>query len=324
MGQGDIVPILKGAALENSLAVSEALLATITGVPRATVGKLDLDIDGLAYRILGGDEEHRLADELDAFIETTDFRSVGGEASDIWERGWGEVAERVGQGPVTVDALRPQYFRDERHFRLNGRYVEAVEPRVEYRLSIAVRRILLNHYLADVPSVVELGCGTGLNILLLAGSFAQMRLVGCDWAGASQRILSAMERQFPGRIEGKRLNMLTMEGADDLSIGGDDTVLTVHAMEQLSGNWQACLDFIMAARPRMCLHIEPLLELYDAGDPADARMIRYHRKRGYLHGYLPAVQRLAEQGQAKILELRRTAFSGVHHEAYSVLAWQPL
>jgi hypothetical protein len=151
-----------------------------------------------------------------------------------------------------------------------------------------------------------------------------MRITGCDWAPASQAILAIMERHFPGRISGERFDMLTADGWDGSGIDAGTVVLTVHALEQLYTNWRTCLDFIVTRRPRLCLHVEPLAELYDPAHPDDARMLRYHRKRRYLDGFLPEIRRMAAAGEAEIVDLRRIAFSGLYHEAYSVLAWRPL
>jgi hypothetical protein len=304
--------------------VVRADLDHVTGGMLSAGAGCTLDLSGLAYRRLGSELSRALAAEVDHTLATRHFRQSGDFAPEVWQQGWSEVAQRLRTEPLTTDSLRPGYFRDERHFRFDGRYVEALAPLVEYRTSVAVRQVLFARYLAAAPQVVELGCGTGLNVLLLAQAYPGMRIVGCDWVPASQEIMAIMERSFPGRIAGERLDMLTADGWDGAGIGCDTVLLTVHALEQLHTNWRTCLDFILARRPRLCLHVEPLAELYDPAAPDDARMLRYHRKRRYLEGFLPEIQRLASEGRAEIVELRRIAFSGLYHEAYSVLAWRPL
>jgi hypothetical protein len=99
--------------------------------------------------------------------------------------------------------------------------------------------------------------------------------------------------------------------------------MTVHAMEQLGSNWQSFLDFLIARRPALCLHIEPILEHYDERSSFDARARRYHLKRGYLQGFLPEVLALCKEGKADLIGSRRVRFGGLYHEAYSILAWRP-
>src|SRR5258707_14365208 len=103
--------------------------------------------------------------------------------------------------------------------------------------------------------------------------------------------------------------MLTATGGGGC-IGADPTVLTVHALEQVGAGWQPFVDFVIARRPRLCVHLEPLVELYETA-PLDDLARRYHRKRRYLDGFVPAIKALAAHGRAEILTLRRTAFSGL-------------
>jgi hypothetical protein len=133
-----------------------------------------------------------------------------------------------------------------------------------------------------------------------------------------------MARQTRDRIEGHRFNMLVADGWDGADIDAGTAVLTVHALEQLSTGWRPFLDYLLARRPGLCLHVEPLLELYDEHHPLDALASRYHRKRRYLEGFLPAVEALEAEGRAEILARRRTSFGGLHHESFSLLAWRPL
>jgi hypothetical protein len=46
--------------------------------------------------------------------------------------------------------------------------------------------------------------------------------------------------------------------------------------------------------------------------------VQYHKKRGYLEGYLEAVI----NSGAEILELKRNHFGSLYHDAYSVLVWR--
>ena len=312
------------AQAETGKVISLTDLERITGIEPGTAGDVLADLPGRPFRVLGHAESRCVLEQVDHDLDTRAYRQTGDHAPEVWQRGWSEVAERLDGRAPTMESLRPGYFRDERVFRFDGQIVEGLEPFVEFHTSMALRHLLLGHYLADAATVVELGCGTGLNILLLAQAYRRMRIIGCDWVPASQRIVEGLGRAFPGRIEGRRFDMLTAEGWDGQEIDRDTVVLTVHALEQLNTHWRTCLDFILARGPRLCLHIEPLAELYDPKDPDDVRMLRYHRKRGYLEGYVPAVQALAAAGRAEIVDLRRIAFSGLYHEAYSVLAWRPI
>jgi hypothetical protein len=132
-----------------------------------------------------------------------------------------------------------------------------------------------------------------------------------------------MARETGKAIEGRRFNMLSATG-DHGAIDGAAAVLTVHALEQLGTKWQPFLDLLLARRPGICVHIEPLLELYNPSQRLDDLARRYHLKRHYLQRFVPEIEKLAAAGKAEILTLRRTAFAGLYQEAYSVLVWRPL
>jgi hypothetical protein len=266
----------------------------------------------LRYRELAPDESARVAAEVGEVIANRQLRTVGSDDSRVWDDGWREVAERLRGQPITIDALRPQYFRGEPVCRYEGRYVQAMIAGFEYDVGLVLRRLIFDMYLRDIETIVELGCGTGINLLLMAEQFPRTRFIGCDWAQPSCGILAEMARQSGRSIEGHVFNMLTATGWSGAEIDSRTAVVTVHAMEQLGDGW-----------PALCLHIEPLLELYDADSAFDGLARRYHLKRNYLTGFYPYVMELVRTGKAAPLGARRIRFGGLHHEAYSILAWKP-
>jgi len=275
----------------------------------------------LRYRELSATESVAIAAQVEAAIES-DLRVSGKNDPTVWERGWGEVAKELAGKRITIAALRPPYFRGEPTCRLEGRYIRPLEASFEYDASLALRRIVFDMFLGGFDRIVEIGCGTGINLLLLAEQFAGVQLIGCDWTTASRDIVNTMAKQSGREIVGHVFNMLTAQGWDGAAIDDKTAVLTVHAMEQLAGNWRPFAEFVLARRPALCLHIEPILELY--GDtPFDDRARRYHLKRGYLQGYLPFLQDLAKDGKIELQTVHRIPFGGLYHEAYSTIAWRP-
>jgi hypothetical protein len=277
----------------------------------------------LPYRELTADEVGQITTEVERTIREDELRRSGENDPTVWMRGWGEVAELLRDHPITVDALRPQYFRGEPTCRFFGGYVRPLQADFEYDVGLALRRIIFDEFAQEYPSIVEFGCGTGINLLLLAERFSEAHLIGCDWAPVCKEILAEMARQKSRSISGEVFNMLTTSGWDGQAIDRNTLCLTVHAMEQLGSAWQAFTDFLIARKPGLCLHIEPIFELYDPGSAFDAYALRYHEKRGYLRGFHPYVLSLCDAGKGELVASRRVAFGGLFHEAYSVLAWRP-
>lgn len=278
----------------------------------------------LVYSVPDADEQDRIAARIEDDIETRDMRVSGENDPTVWERGWQEVADALARDTISYDALRPQYFHDDAPpCRLFGEFIVPGSRDFEYWVGLHLRAAVLNRHVAGYGHVVEYGCGTGINLFLLASLFPKMRLTGLDWAGASARILEAMAAQTGADISGGRFNMLTAEADTDVPFGGESAVVTIHAMEQLYTRWRPFIDYIRARRPGICVHIEPVFELYDADHPLDALARRFHRKRHYLEGFLPALRDMEQDGEVDILECRRIPFGGQYHEAHSVIAWRP-
>ncbi|HUA53141.1 MAG TPA: hypothetical protein VMB81_13305 [Candidatus Sulfotelmatobacter sp.] len=251
-----------------------------------------------------------------------DLRVSGGDDNTVWERGWSEVLADVRRDGFALEVLRPQYYRGQVVIRLAGGYVAAETDGFLNALDLLVRRIVLRRHLADARHIVELGCGTGLNLLLAHEIAPEAALHGADWAQASVDIMAAAAPSI-GRLTGSRFNMLTLEGAAALPIDGDTTVLTVHALEQLGAAVQPIIDMLLERQPRLCVHLEPLAELYDAATLFDYLALEYHNKRNYLVGFLPALERLAQSGRIEIVDRHRFGLGSQFHEGYSLIVWRP-
>src|SRR5260221_122566 len=109
-----------------------------------------------------------------------------------------------------------------------------------------------------------------------------------------------------------------------LKLGADAGVLTMCALEQVGPRHGEFLDFLLEKKPAICVNMEPTLELYDQANLADYLAARYHRKRGYLEGYLTKLRELESKGRIKILDTRRFEFGSTYHECYSYTTWNPL
>lgn len=270
------------------------------------------------------------ADERDATILRV-LRALGEGAAakagparrERWEEGWGEHLAAVEREGFRPELLAPRYFRPD-VVRLDGGFVHPLAPSFEHDAFAVLRRLVFARWLRDVASVVELGCGTGMNLVALLDQFPELTVVGGDWARASQELLRLAARDTGRRIAGVFFDMFHPEKSDAVAIDGRTAVLTVHALEQLGREFQPLLDWLVARAPARCVHIEPLVELYDPDRLVDHLAREYHRQRGYLEGWVGAVRALADAGRAEILVERRVRFGSLFHEAYSLLVWRPV
>lgn len=200
-----------------------------------------------------------------------------------------ELWERCWAAPCAV----PSYFAP-------GELEQLAELRAE----------LFENYLGGIKEVNEFGCGVGHNLIPLMGTGRRLR--GFDWAKSA--VAAA-------RKTGIEAEVFDMFNPSDIKIGG--AVLTVHAMEQLGKDWKQFLAYLLDQQPEICIHIEPIAELYDESE-RDQERLAYHRKRGYLTGYLTELRMLRNEWVIELLAVRKSAFGGKDHDAYSVIVWRPL
>ncbi len=281
--------------------------------------------DPLAYFVLDPDEQRAIESSVREEIMTRAWRVSGDNDPAVWERGWGEVALRVESlDKIDPFALSPNYFRGEKVFRLNGQYVRALSDDTEFLIGLMIREAILAHWLAPYPEVIEFGCGTGLNLFLLAQRFPEKRYRGCDWAKPVGAILRRIARATTAQVEFCQYNMLTGSGLSSGAFPPGTAVCTVHAMEQLHTMWEPFIKDVMRRCPAVCVHLEPFVELYSSENRFDESAIMFHRKRQYLVGFIPALREMHERGEVELLECRRVPFGGKFHEAYSIAVWKPI
>lgn len=239
---------------------------------------------------------------------------------EVWERGWGENYEMFLRDPSEI-SLRPRYFRPARFFRLLRDIVIPENPNIEFELFNAVRSFLFSRFFGQAETVYELGAGSCQNILALSNIFPHLEIIGLDWTAASARIAELLGSTLKRKISGARFDLA--DPPERLSFKEDSFVFSIHALEQLGGNHEHLIDFLLRQKPRLVLHYEPILELFDDNNVYDVLARMYCRKRNYLRGYLTALKKLQKANKLEILHEFRPCIGGVHIEA-SLVVWRPV
>lgn len=310
------------AAIAEDTILDPELFARMLGVAPATLPGAcvnALQQQPLTFRRLRGEaRETQLLRALRASDEPG-LRTAGPHRAADWEAGWAENLHELVAGQQR-EALIPRY-NHHRVLRLQGDYVQVADPAFEYGFYTALRHYLFARWLSGLQRVVEFGCGTGTSLLLLAEMEPDRELWGLDWAPASQQILAEMAARTGYRLHGQRCDMFAPAGG--VPLGRGTGVFTSAAMEQLGTDHGALLEHLLAGDPEICLHIEPLFELYDRASLFDEVALRYHQRRNYLRGFLPRLRELEAQGRIEILTLHRPGFGSFHHEGYSFVVWRP-
>lgn len=247
---------------------------------------------------------------------------VGEQRADIWESCWAENLRRFVGANHDPDKLLPDFIRAGQPVRLRQQYVIPRTPGFEAAFLKVCRAYLFDRFFQETSSVYEFGCGSGFNLVALAKQFPGKQLFGLDWSKSSNETVNLLRSNLGIDITGRSFDFFSPDPSLKLNQGSG--VLTMCALEQVGPRHETFINFVLQRKPQICVHMEPLLDLYDEDNLVDYLAIRYHKKREYLSGLLPYLKNLALSGKIEILETRRMLFGSLYHEGYSFVAWRPL
>lgn len=273
------------------------------------------------YRILEGEERDKIILDVLRNIES-DRQVIGAPArQNVWEKGWEENLQDFIKNEYDLNKLAPKFIRPNQVIRLNQNYVMSSNPNFELDYFSVFRLWLFEKYLKDFKSIYEFGCGTGFNLAVLAQLSPEKRLYGLDFAPSSVKLVNEVGKAYGWKMIGCFFDMLSPD--DNLKIDNNSAIFTIGAVEQLASNFEPFLQFLLKNPPKLCIHVEPTIELYDSNNLSDYLAVKFHRKRGYTEGYLPRLRELEAQGRIEILKVKRLFFGSLYLEGYMCLIWKP-
>lgn len=285
------------------------------------------EIPHMEYKILEGKDKNDMMFSIAKDIATTDFRVVGKNDSTIWQKGWGEVYDHVkNQENFNITSLKPQYVNKHNIIRIDGEYATSISQDLMFNYDLILRKAIFYKYLSGAKKIVEFGCGTGTTQMILVELFKKYntKLHATDWSQPALKIIDLISQKLDYPISSSLFNMLDLNGWDKLEIDHDTAILTVHAMEQLGDGYDNLIKNILAAKPKFCLHLEPMDEMYNADYFPDYLALNYHKKRNYLNGFYTKLKELEKSGKIKIDHCQRLQFGDRYHETYNILQWRVL
>lgn len=239
-----------------------------------------------------------------------------------WEQGWAENLSALEKNK-SPDAVIPRYFGKHPLVRWHGDLAMPLTADFEYHILTILVEWALETWLADVGTIYEFGCGPGYHLLRARALFPDKQLVGLDWTQASQDILKKLvETGAATHLQGRRFNFF--EPDSTLELGPGAGIYSVAALEQIGDNHETLIQYWLAKKPRVCVHLEPIDELLDEDRLLDRLSVICAHKRNYLRGFLPRLRELERQGRLTILRQQRTWTGSFFIEGHSLVVWKPL
>ena len=280
-----------------------------------------IDKHDFRYRTLNVEERDQVLLEVLKRIESEQFSLAGKEGKERWEKGWAENRDGFLKGNGDPAKLIPKYIRPGQHVRIDQQYATTSDPNFEFNWYEIFRLWLFRTYLADVDTVYEFGCGSGFNLAALAKLYPDKKYYGLDWAQASVDIANELGKTYGWDMHGQLFDFFAPDR--DLRIEENSAVLTIGALEQTGTDYGAFMEYLLDASPKLCIHIEPIIEWYDENNLVDYAGVRFLQKRKYWSGFPKQLEELERKGQAEIVRSKRSYFGSLYVEGYSQLIWRP-
>jgi len=274
----------------------------------------------LQYKILNQDE---YLNYIVDYKETLDSNLVeaGKNRISSWEDGWRENLQNyIKSGDITD--LIPKYHTKNNIARFNGKIIKTFTPNFDYHLNSFFVDYILLHYIPQFDRIFEFGCGSAYHLFRLMEYFPYKKYFGLDWAKSSQDIINQYRYSSScSNIEGINFDFFNPNYNVDISGG---LVYTIAALEQIGESHSEILKYLVAKKPGLCIHFEPIIEVMNLYNTLDYLTIKYFEKRKYLKGFLPALEKLHDDGKIKILDVKRTYSGSKYIEGHTLIIWKPL
>lgn len=106
-------------------------------------------------------------------------------------------------------------------------------------------------------------------------------------------------------------------------LNANTAILTFASIEQSGDQYEDFVNYLLENQTALCVHVEPMAELYDKNVLTDYLTYRFHTNRNYPKGFIDLLHKLETDGYIEILKIKRCYFGGWNHETFNMLIWKP-
>lgn len=273
------------------------------------------------YKIVEGERHDEAVLRIIKTLDSKALKISGPHRLDDWEKGWKENLQEFKKIDFNLSRLIPKFVKKNEYIRFEGNFIDPESASFETDFVSVMRYYLLSKYLKNIDTLYEFGAGTGLNLVAASETFPKIKLVGLDWANSSMDIINTLKEKLNINISGKRFDLF--EPDKKYKLDNNCAILTIGTLEQLGKNFKPFINYLLQNKPRVCIHMETLYELYDRDNLLDYLAIKYLEQRNYLRGFLTYLKGLETGKKIKILEIRKT-FGSFYHDGYTYIIWKPI
>lgn len=309
--------------VETRLGISEFSQLLGVSIPDMTADVCALlDSYDFRYVPLNQSQTESVILKIQKKLNSKVFTPVGPARYDVWNTTWKKISQQFLNNTWSIRSLTPDFLDAHPVLRLNNEFIHPLDVAFEANFFSVLRHWLYRTCFEQVPTLYEFGCGSGFNLWALADMYPDKTLYGLDWAESSVALINKIGEVKGLKIHGRHFDFFHPDPHLHLAPGSG--VLTVCALEQVGEAFLPFIQYVLTHDPQLCVHIEPIYELYDERDPLDSLAMTYHADRGYLRGFLPYLRQLEVDRQIQIVQVKRVGFGSLYHEGYTIVIWKPL
>ena len=257
-----------------------------------------------------------------------DSQIVGDKSrTSIWEEGWDENRKDYAK-TMDEQSLVPKFMRAGQPIRWSGEFFFPENPNFEVDFAKLLRAYVFDLFEKMTPGGLgelhEFGAGTGWN-LLSAWEFygPRVQLVGSDFVPSSVELMREVGAQAGAQIESRLFDMISPDTSYKFSMPSRAGVFTYGSLEQLAGNLEPMVDFLIASQPGLVISIEPAIETYEQNSIVDYLGYWFQEKRGYSAGLIGLLREREAKGLITVHKIKRLGFGSMMMEGYNLFIWSP-
>lgn len=312
------MPTLKLCDFSDILGVAE------DEFPQECINFLNGNHSRFAYRILDGEERDAEILKTIKRIERDTQVVATPDRTRVWQDGWAENLRDFTDSNWDLNSLEPKYFQNGTGatLRWKKQYIKSDNPKFQQDFWTVVRIWLFKTYFASHKTIYEFGCGPGCNLVMLAKMFPEKTIIGLDFVPSAVELVNLLREKAHLPVKGGLFDMIHPD--PDFHLDADSVVFTSCSIEQLGNQYGAFIEYLLTQKPALCVHVEPLAEVYDRENLMDYLAYKFHMKRHYPDGLLELIRELESTGKARIMKAKRSFFGCVNHEGYNLIVWKPI
>ena len=250
--------------------------------------------------------------EIVKFLDS-DNRRIDENNLLIWEKSWKRNLR-------SFDVI-PGHYDKKFTYNLNGEFVRFNDQNAELNFIKFLSICLFTKYFNGTDNIYEFGSGSGFNLITLSDIFPDKKLFGLDFSKNAIKIVNKVSEMNKLNIESLYFDIINPDNS--LKLKTNSAVFTMFSLEQVSNKFYDFILFLLKRKPKICIHIEPIVELLDENIFSDYLSKKFHIQRNYLNRFLPFLQALEINGLIEIIKLKRIKMKRSNNtECVNYIVWK--